>query len=493
MLNTKFKLSTLYLLPALLAVSLADASEYQPNWPSVKQHQTPQWFLDAKFGVYFHWGPYTVPAHKTEWYSIWMYREGHPIRKHHEETYGDLSEFGYKDFIPQFTGEHFDAKEWAQLIAASGAEFAGPVSEHADGFAMWDSEVTRWNAKDMGPQKDIVGEMSVALREQGLKFIATFHHQWKYAWYPTWDKNTDASDPQYADLYGPYVPKGTFVMANQKTEPLPDKQFNDEWLAKVQEVVDKYQPDLVYFDNKMDIIAEQYRLKFLADYYNQAAERRQDVVVTYKFEDLQPGSAVLDLERARMSDIKPFPWLTDDSIDWDSWSHTNTPNYKSTDRLIDFLVDVVSKNGRVLLNITPTADGRILQPVRQRLLNMGEWLKVNGEAIYGTRPWHRFGEGPTQVTEGHLSEKQNPDSTAKDIRFTTKEGALYAFVLGWPTENISIKSLARYKVKKIQSIKLLGSAEKINWHQADDALIIEPPADAPTDYAHAFKITFKTN
>lgn len=485
------KLLNASLLSALLTTGYAQSEPYQANWASLKKHPTPEWFLNAKFGIYFHWGPYSVPAHKTEWYSIWMYREGHPIRKYHEKTYGPLNEFGYKDFIPQFTGEHFDADDWAQLIADAGAEFAGPVSEHADGFAMWDSKVTRWNAADMGPKVDVVGEMAEALRERGLKFIATFHHQWKYAWYPTWDKNTDAGDPQYADLYGPWVPKGTFVMAHDKTDPLPDQAFNTNWLAKIEEVVDKYKPDLVYFDNKMDIIDEKYRLKFLADYYNQAAKNNQDVVVTYKFHDLAKGSAVLDLERARMSDIKPYPWLTDDSIDWDSWSHTSTPNYKSTNRLVDFLVDVVSKNGRVLLNITPTADGRILSPIRQRLKALGHWLKINGEAIYGTKPWHTFGEGPAEVVEGHLSERQNPDNSAKDIRFTQKNGNLYAIILGKPTSEIKIKNLAAGKVKTIDSIELLGSNETIRWQQTGNELIIQPPVNLPTDFAHSFKVVFK--
>lgn len=462
-------------------------AEYQANWASVKQHQTPQWFLDAKFGIYFHWGPYSVPAHKTEWYSIWMYREGHPIREYHEKTYGSLDKFGYKDFIPMFTGEHFDAQEWAALFKQAGAEFAGPVTEHADGFAMWDSDLTRWNAKDMGPKKDIVGEMSKAIKAQDMKFIATFHHQWKYAWYPTWDENTDAGQAEYADLYGPKVPKGTFVMADKPTNPLPDKHFNQDWLARVVEVVDKYQPDLVYFDNKMDIIDEKTRLKFLSYYYNHADKNDQDVVVTYKFHDLEPGSAVLDLERARMSDTKAFPWLTDDSIDWDSWSHTSEPNYKSSNRLIDFLVDVVSKNGRVLLNITPTAQGEILPPVRKRLTEMGQWLNQNGEAIYGTSPWTIYGEGPAEVVEGHLSERQNKDNTEKDIRFTTKGDALYAIVLDWPTEPVTIRSL-RTLDKAIQSVSLLGSDEKIQWRQTDEGLIIEPPTQQVGKHAFAFKL-----
>ena len=156
-----------------------EIQNYCAVWESLQKHETPDWFLDAKFGIYCHWGPYSVPAHKTEWYSHWMYVEDNPIRKYHEETYGPLNEFGYKDFIPMFTAEKFNADEWAQLFKKAGAQFAGPVTEHADGFAMWDSKLTKWNAAQMGPKRDIVGEMAEAIRKQNMKFIATFHHHWK--------------------------------------------------------------------------------------------------------------------------------------------------------------------------------------------------------------------------------------------------------------------------------------------------------------------------
>ena len=467
-------------------------SKYKPNWESLKQYETPDWFRDAKFGIYCHWGPYSVPAHKTEWYSHHMYRAGHPIRQYHESTYGLLSDYGYKDFIPQFTADKFDADEWADLFEKAGAKFGGPVSEHADGFAMWDSKLTQWDAKDMGPKRDIVGEMAVALRKKGLKFIATYHRHWLYAWYPTWDETADASDPAYAGLYGPKVPKGTFVMANTPTHPLPDDSFNKEWYDRIIEVVDQYEPDLVWFDNKMDIINEKYRLNFLSYYYNAGLKQNRPVVATYKFEDFQPGSAVLDVERSRMSEAKEFPWLTDDSIDWNSWSHIQNPNYKSTNRLIDVLIDIVSKNGCLLLNITPKANGEIPQEVQDRLLEIGEWLKINGEAIYGTRPWKIYGEGPTQVVEGHLSEHQNADNTAEDIRFTTKGVKLYAFILDWPAQKAVIPSLKEnsdlYK-KKITGIRLLGSSKPLEWDQTKEGLIIQLPNEKPCQHAFAFEVT----
>lgn len=478
---------------------------YQPTWESVKTHQTPDWFRDAKFGIYFHWGPYSVPAYETEWYSHYMYVEDHPIRKYHEETYGPLSEFGYKDFIPMFTASKFDAEAWVDLFVKAGAKFAGPVTEHADGFAMWDSKLTTWDAMDMGPKRDIVGEMEAAIRKTDMKFITTFHHQWLYAWYPTLDETTDASNPEYADLYGPPAPishfhgvwddslsRGYGILADSTMRP--DRAFHDRWLSRLKEVIDNYEPDLIYFDNKMHIIEEATRLDFLQYYYNRAEEWGRDVVSTYKFNDFQKGAGVLDLERARMSDTKKFPWLTDDSVDWGSWCNVSEPDYKSTNRMIDFLVDVVSKNGGVLLNITPTAEGEIPAPVQERLLEIGEWFAVNGEAIYGTRPWKTFGEGPLEVVEGHLSERQNPESTAEDIRFTTKEGFLFAITLDWPGDELQIRSLgsdAGLLEGEIDSITLIGTEGDLEWEMTGEALVVKMPAEIPCEHAYALKITSK--
>ncbi|WP_024481476.1 alpha-L-fucosidase [Cellulophaga baltica] len=473
----------------MMADTEIGTQKYTADWESLQQYEVPAWYKDLKFGIYFHWGPYSVPAYENEWYSRWMYVDGHLINKHHKETYGALDTFGYKDFIPMFKAEKFDAEVWADLFVKAGAQFAGPIAEHADGFAMWDSQLTKWDAKDMGPKIDVVGAMEKAIKSRGLKFITTYHRHWLYAWYPTWDESTDASNPLYEGLYGPKVPEGTFVMANKPTHPLPSAAFNQEWLDRLTELTTKYDPDIVWFDNKMDIIGEKYRKQFLADFYNRGLKKGKEVVVTYKFEDLAVGSAVLDLERSRMSEKKEFTWLTDDSIDWKAWSNIQNPEYKSTNRLIDFLVDVVSKNGAVLLNITPTAAGEIPSQVQERLLQMGEWLAVNGEAIYGTRPWKIYGEGPAEVVEGHLSEHKNPDNTAEDIRFTTNEDILYATVLDWPEKEVLIKSLGSQE-QKIKSIDLLGSQEVINWKQSETTLIIQPSKSKIGDFAFVYKIEF---
>ena len=480
------QLSVIIFLLALLGCA-EKKKHYEPNWESFHQYEVPEWFKDGKIGIYFHWGPYSVPAHKTEWYSHYMYVDGHEINQYHKNQYGPLDEFGYKDFIPMFKAEKFDADAWAELFAKSGAKYAGPVAEHADGFAMWDSDLTKWDAADMGPKQDIVGKMAQAIRKQGLKFVTTFHHQWLYAWYPTWDENTDASNPEYEDLYGPRVPDSAW---GYHPNPMPDKAFNDRWYDRVVEVVDKYQPDLVWFDSKLHIIDEQYRLNFLSHYYNKAEQWDKGVVCTYKHEAYKPFAAVLDLERGRLDSLRKRIWLTDTSVDKASWCYIENPDYKSVNVLIDNLVDRVSKNGNTLLNVGPRPDGTIPQPQKDRLLAMGKWLDINGEAIYGTRYWKRYGEGPTQIKGGSFIDKKDVNYTAEDIRFTKKDNLLFAIALAWPEDQITIQSLKELDPDKIKSVSLLGHGNHLDWNLKESGLVIKVPGEKPCNHAYSFKIEY---
>ena len=465
---------------------------YEPSWNSLGKHKDPAWFGDAKFGIYFHWGPYSVPAFDTEWYSRNMYIEGTRANQYHRLVYGPPSSFGYKDFIPLFRAEKFDAEEWADLFRKAGAKFAGPVTEHADGFSMWDSKLSRWNAAQMGPQRDVVGEMAKAIRNQHLKFITTFHHQWLWGWYPTLDKTLDTSDPKYAGLYGPPAPSSPFDYI--KATPAPPQEFQDMWENKIKEVIYKYQPDLLWFDSRMNIIDERHRIDLFTFYYNKAEQWQREVGVAYKEKDLPSAVGIEDLERGRMSKIVSEDWLNDDAIDWNSWSHVQKPAYKSVDRLVTELVDIVSKNGNLLLDITPMASGVIPAEVKERLLEVGDWLRVNGEAIYETRPWKIFGEGPTKVQEGQFGEEKIPDFTAQDIRFTSRWKTLYAIALNWPqaTREFVIKSLnakdALISKSEVAGIRMLGSEEKLSWQQDAQGLKISLPLQKPGKYACVFKI-----
>jgi len=465
---------------------------YEPSWNSLGKHKDPAWFGDAKFGIYFHWGPYSVPAFDTEWYSRNMYIEGTRANQYHRLVYGPPSSFGYKDFIPLFRAEKFDAEEWADLFRKAGAKFAGPVTEHADGFSMWDSKLSRWNAAQMGPQRDVVGEMAKAIRNQHLKFITTFHHQWLWGWYPTLDKTLDTSDPKYAGLYGPPAPSSPFDYI--KATPAPPQEFQDMWENKVKEVIYKFQPDLLWFDSRMNIIDERHRIDLFTFYYNKAEQWQREVGVAYKEKDLPSAVGIEDLERGRMSKIVSEDWLNDDAIDWNSWSHVQKPAYKSAHRLVTELVDIVSKNGNLLLDITPMASGVIPAEVKERLLEVGDWLRVNGEAIYQTRPWKIFGEGPTKVQEGQFGEMKIPDFTAQDIRFTSRWKTLYAIALDWPqgTREFVIKSLnandALISKSEVAGIRMLGSEEKLSWQQDAQGLKISLPLQKPGKYACVFKI-----
>jgi alpha-L-fucosidase len=463
------------------AVTIANEETYKPEWESLKKHPVPQWFRDAKFGIYFHLGPYSVPAYNSEWYSCLMYKPDNKVFKYHKEKYGDQSQFGYKDFIPMLTLENFNAEKMADLFQRSGARFAGLVAEHADGFAMWDSKLTEWNAADMGPKRDIVGLMEKAIKSRGMKFITTFHHDWNWDWYPVWDKQYDCSNPAYAGLYG--------QLHNNSEKP--NREFFDEWKGKVIEVIDKYQPDLIYFDSKMDIINDQHNRDTLCYYYNKQTEWGKKVSVTYKGKQLPVGAGIIDMERGRMSTLTEYAWLNDDPIDWKSWCHIENPSYKSVDHIIDGLVDVVSKNGTFLLNIGPKANGEIPEPVVERLLSIGQWLEINGEAIYETRPWTTFGEGPTEVKGDRDGEKNNV-YTAEDIRFTTKGDTLYAIVLVWPGEQVTIKTLNSKNalLKKIRSVDLLGNKDTLEWSQDENGLTIHLPAAKPCEHAFVFKISF---
>ena len=423
----------------------ADAN-YTEEWCSVASHPMPSWFEDAKFGIYAHWGPYSVPAYGSEWYSRNMYVNGSAEQKHHVATYGET--FGYKDFVPLFTAPNFNATEWAQLYKRAGVRYAGPVAEHADGFAMFKSAVSHYNAFEMGPKRDIVGELAAAIRQEGLRLVTTMHHQWLFAWYPTYDNNTDSGQPAYeltaeqGGLYGPKVGNSKCFGGSLSTLASPTHpkgcevtpRFNDYFNAKVFEVVDQYQPDVLYFDSKMDWVDEPHRLAFLAHYYNAAKQWQKagtsaGAIVTYKSKDLAAGAGALDFERGGADQIHTPKWQTDDAMDRGSWSWVNPPDLKNETELIDELVDIVSKNGNLLLDIPPHADGSIDPVIQRTLFAIGDWLAVNGQAIFSTKPWFAggFGEGPTHISPGSFHEW--PTFTGKDFRFTTKDKALFATAL----------------------------------------------------------------
>ena len=455
--------------------AVAAQGPFQPNWELLKGYQIPQWYEDAKFGIFIHWGAYSVPAFESEWYPRRMYEQGTPVFAHHVETYGPQDKFGYKDFIPMFQGEHFDPDAWAQLFAEAGAKFVMPVAEHHDGFAMYDTDRSEWSAVKMGPKRDVIKELAEAFRKRDLVFTASSHraeHWWFFGGGMEFPSDvSEAQNPQWSDLYGP---------ARTEQEQ-PDDVFLEDWLARTCEIVDKYRPKIVWFDWWIEQPAfKPYLQLFAAYYYNRAAEWGEGVAINYKNDAYEVGTAVYDLERGQLAGIRPLLWQNDTAVGKNSWGYIQGMDYKTPEEIIRDLVDIVSKNGALLLNVGPRADGIIPDEDQRILREIGAWLKQNGEAIYGTRPWHTFGEGPTEIEAGMFTDTKRAEFTGADFRFTTNGDQLYATALAWPGESMLIKSLAvgAPEAGSVTAVRMLGSDSPLDFEQKADGLHVTLPAEA---------------
>ena len=440
---------------------------FEPTWDSIRaNYKSPEWFKDAKFGIFIHWGLYAVPAYHNEWYARHMYNA---FAKYHTETYGPPDKFGYKDFIPLFKPEKFNADEWAALFKKSGAKYVIPCAEHHDGYAMWDSDITPWCAGKLGPKRDFIGELSVAIKKQGLVFGVSSHRMEHHAFeFPAKGLKTDVFDPRFKDFYGPPIDNPKLF-----TGPGASEEFQEDWFRRCAELVDKYDPQMVWFDNGVN--AREYdpiKLKFAAYFYNRAFERHEEVSISTKDSAYLAGS-IIDFEKVGTrspKDIRPGYWQVDDPIG-STWGYTSDEKFSSAGSILNKLVDTVAKGGNYLLNLSPNADGVIVDPQPQVLMEIGNWLKINGEAIYGTSPWIKYTDAP----DSH-------------VRFTTKGNALYAIHLGWPKgSSLLIASLPAST--KVESVKLIGVEGPIEFSQSDAGLEIKLPSQRPNNLAAVFKIS----
>lgn len=453
--------------------------KFKDNWESLSHFKVPDWYGNAKFGIFIHWGVYSVPAYRNEWYPRNMYMQGSPEFEHHVATYGPHKEFGYKDFIPMFKAEKFNADDWAELIENTGARYVVPVAEHHDGFQMYKSDLSRFNAAEMGPKRDVLGELKAAFEKRGLVLGASSHRveHWFFLGHGK-EFDSDIKEPLVCgDFYWPSMPEPDHQ--DLFSEPSPSDEFMEDWLLRTCEIVDRYRPRIIYFDWWIQHSAvKPWLKKFAAYYYNRAAEWGMEVVISYKHDAFMFGSAVVDIERGQFAQQKPYFWQTDTAIARNSWCYTEDNEYKTANEIICDLVDIVSKNGCLLLNVGPKSDGTISDEDRAVMTQIGEWMKVNGEAIYDSRVWRASGEGPTQVEEGQFTDGAAKVFTSEDIRFTAKGSNIYAVVLKYPENGVvKIRSLGEKNAAKLphfhgilKDISILGFEEKPEWKRTEEAL-----------------------
>ncbi|MEV1170176.1 alpha-L-fucosidase [Nonomuraea sp. NPDC049784] len=483
--------------PALTGSAMAAPAVYQPTWASVDQHPAaPEWFQDAKFGIYWHWGAFATAQYSNEWYPRNMYISGQAANNYHKNTYGDPSVWPYNYFIDgardkagnwvQFAprlksaGGNFDPNEWAQLIADSGAKFAGPVAEHHDGFSMWNSQVNEWNSAGRGPKLDLLQLFANAIRAKNMKLLVSMHHAYNFTGY--YDHVPAQPTTSLKKLYG----------------QLGSAAENQLWYDKLKEVVDKAQPDILWQDFNLTRVDESQRLNFLSYYYNQANAWGKEVVATYK-DGFNNSGEVFDYERGGPGDIQYPYWLTDDAISSSSWSYTNGISYYSAPAMLHSLIDRVSKNGNMLLNISPMIDGTIPQGQKDVLNAFGTYLRRNGESIYSTRAWTTYGEGPTKMGGGSFTTPRA--GTAQDIRYTRSKDntVLYATVLGWPgngaTLNLASLGTGKVSLTNLDKVEMIGdtAGTYINLptrSQDSSGLHITLPNQPYSALAYVVKLTF---
>jgi alpha-L-fucosidase len=473
--------------------------KFKPTDESLKQYQYPEWFRDAKLGFWAHWGPQAVPR-QGDWYAKNLYVQGNRQNVYHVEHYGTPSKFGYKDIIPLWKAEKWNPEQLMALYKKAGAKYFVSMGSHHDNFFLWNSKIHRWNAVQMGPHKDVVGLWQKAAQKQGLKFGVSEHLAASFNWFQTSrgaDKTGpfagipyDGNDPQYADLY--HVKADSSDIKNWLTN---NPAWHREWYNDVKELVDMYHPDLLYSDSKLPF--DNVGRSMLANYYNgNIAYHKGRLEAVYNCKEPSEGKWAQDVERGVLDSISPFPWQTDTSVG--DWFYRTGQKYRTSDEVIQMLTDIVSKNGNLLINIVQTPEGDLEPDVLSIVQKIADWMPVNGEGIYATRPWKIYGEGPSTIKGNQPKGRFGGVSDTRayqpgDIRFTTKGNTLFAFCMAKPTTDIKMASLgknSKYLDKAIASVTMLGSNEKLNWVQQGDALVITKPVTLPAWQVTGFKIEF---
>ena len=457
---------------------------------SLTNYAYPEWFRDAKFGIWAHWGPQAVPM-EGDWYARKMYQQGSPDYEDHLKRWGHPSTNGWKDIVPLWKAENWKPEKLMELYKKAGAKYFVSMGSHHDNFFLWNSKLHRWNSVQVGPHRDVVGEWQKAARKNGLRFGVSEHLGASFNWFqdahgadktgPLAGVPYDGANSNYWDLYHPPSTDRGWYTKNA--------QWQQQWYDQIKELVDNYKPDLLYSDGPMPF-GNEVGLSEIANLYNvSAAAHRGKTEAVYNCKQTSDGRWVQDFERGVNGGISAYPWQTDTSIG--DWFYNRHWKYQPVSWTAHMLVDIVSKNGNLLLNVVLKPDGTLDPEVETMLHQLAEWTAVNGEAIYGTRPWLLYGEGKVQAKGGAF--KENMAYTADDIRFTTKGKMLYAIALGWPENGkMAIRALAKTAdpaQNRIKRVELLGYKGKLKFEQTSEALVVELPDKKLSDLTCSLRIT----
>ncbi len=463
---------------------------FEGTYASLQKYECPKWFRDAKLGFWSHWGPQCVPMY-GDWYARAMYIEGSGQYLYHIRQYGHPSEFGFKDIIPLWKAEKFDPEGLMDMYVAAGAKYFTAQANHHDNFDNWDSKHHRWNSVAMGPKKDICGLWAKAARDRGLRFGLTEHLGATFKWSAVnkdCDKTGpmagipyDGNDPAYEDLYCPNqgeVREGWYTR---------NPYWHQQWFKRIKDAVDQFEPDLLYSDG--DLPFEEVGLNMVAHLYNTSVRKHGSNEAVYNQKNTDQtvhAIGVLDIERGVEEAVVPYVWQTDTCVG--GWFYDVKRVYKTPGQVIEMLVDIVSKNGNLLLSIPQRPDGTLDSECTYLLKVMAEWAAVNIEGIHDTRPWKVAGEGPAKPAGGKFKEA-DVEWTGEDFRFTVKGDTLYAFGMKWPEDGKAlIRSLAPYRGVRVANVELLGHAGKLVWTQSDRGLDITLPPNKTSEYVHCFRI-----
>ena len=454
--------------------------KYKPEWDSLAAYPVPKWYSEAKFGVFIHWGVFTVPEYFSEWYPRLMYYKGNPVYWHHKRKYG--KDFNYRDFIPMFKPDKFNADNIIKTVKNSGAKFVMPVAEHHDGIKLYDSKLSEWTTAKLPTRRDFLTEYKKACEDNDIIF-STSSHRAEHYWFLNGGKTigfyNETFNEKYRDLYGEcanvHKANNLYTLLKQEHGIEPTEEWLKDWLVSSCELVDKYQPSSLFFDWWVSYKAfRPYMKKFLAYYYNRSLEWKKEVCVYYKSDAVMYNCAIFDRERGQLENISPYIWQGETSTAYNSWSYCTTNRFKTPETIACNMLDVISKNGCFVLNIGPKADGSICKEEQHILDEIGKFTKINKEAIWGTQPYKIYGEGKKHKA-GSFNEHFNYSS--KDFRFTCKAGFVYAFAL-------KPKGKSKFVIKSlgdsmdlfhcvIKNISILGSNMKMNFSQNKKALTIE--------------------